>query len=343
MKRLLALLLPLWLLTGAAAAYDGQDAVFARFPLSELAQYAGTSESDWLASALAERGAEGADVYADALTANLASGTARILFPTDGMRIAMTYKSLGSPKFVSYLGDSVFYCTELGKRGVGDFAWALIAAEHCGTSFPSDAANTPESLLQSIAEAELESGGFALMGNTADADATAIVLRALAPYRESCSELVERTLNALAELQRESGAFASLGTETAESTAQVVLALSALGIAPDSDERFVKNGVTCIDALYGFATSDGFAHISGGETDALATAQALSALRAYELPQQNDDSVPASAGAVPSLSSAATDNDSGTTQTVLLVAAAVAVVAGAAVFLRVRFAKQYQK
>lgn len=97
MKRLLALLLPLWLLTGAAAAYDGQDAVFARFPLSELAQYAGTSESDWLASALAERGAEGADVYADALTANLASGTARILFPTDGMRIAMTYKSLGSP------------------------------------------------------------------------------------------------------------------------------------------------------------------------------------------------------------------------------------------------------
>ena len=280
MKRLLALLLPLWLLTGAAAAYDGQDAVFARFPLSELAQYAGTSESDWLASALAERGAEGADVYADALTANLASGTARILFPTDGMRIAMTYKSLGSPKFVSYLGDSVFYCTELGKRGVGDFAWALIAAEHCGTSFPSDAANTPESLLQSIAEAELESGGFALMGNTADADATAIVLRALAPYRESCSELVERTLNALAELQRESGAFASLGTETAESTAQVVLALSALGIAPDSDERFVKNGVTCIDALYGFATSDGFAHIRGGETDALATAQALSALRA---------------------------------------------------------------
>ena len=181
------------------------------------------------------------------------------------------------------------------------------------------------------------------MGNTADADATAIVLRALAPYRESCSELVERTLNALSELQQESGAFASLGTETAESTAQVVLALSALGIAPDSDERFVKNGVTCIDALYGFATSDGFAHIRGGETDALATAQALSALRAYELPQQNDDSVPASAGAVPSLSSAATDNDSGTTQTVLLVAAAVAVVAGAAVFLRVRFAKQYQK
>lgn len=204
---------------------------------------------------------------------------------------------------MSYLGDSVFYCTELGKRGVGDFAWALIAAEHCGTSFPSDAANTPESLLQSIAEAELESGGFALTGNTADADTTAIVLRALAPYRESCSELVERTLNALAELQRESGAFASLGTETAESTAQVVLALSALGIAPDSDERFVKNGVACIDALYGFATSDGFAHIRGGETDALATAQALSALRAYELPQQNDDSVPASAGAVPSLSS----------------------------------------
>ena len=41
----------------------------------------------------------------------------------------------------------------------------------------------------------------------------------------------------------------------------------------------VKNGVTCVEALYGFATADGFAHIHGGETDALATAQALSALR----------------------------------------------------------------
>ena len=231
MKRLQALLLALWLLTGAAAAYDGTEAVFSRFPLDELAAYAGTSEADWLASALAERGAEGASVYADALTANLASGAARIAFPTDGMRIAMTYKSLGSPKFVSYLNDAVFYCGDLGKRGVGDFAWALIAVEHCGARFPDDAANTPETLLKSIAEAELEGGGFALTGTAPDADTTAIVLRALAPHRDACAELVARTLNALSALQQESGAFASLGTETAESTAQAVLALSALGIA----------------------------------------------------------------------------------------------------------------
>ncbi|MFR5865092.1 MAG: hypothetical protein ACLUFV_07935 [Acutalibacteraceae bacterium] len=49
MKRLQALLLALWLLTGAAAAYDGTEAVFSRFPLDELAAYAGTSEADcWL-------------------------------------------------------------------------------------------------------------------------------------------------------------------------------------------------------------------------------------------------------------------------------------------------------
>lgn len=142
------------------------------------------------------------------------------------MRIAMTYKSLGSPKFVSYLNDAVFYCGDLGKRGVGDFAWALIAVEHCGARFPDNAANTPETLLKSIAEAELEGGGFALTGTAPDADTTAIVLRALAPHRDACAELVARTLNALSALQQESGAFASLGTETAESTAQAVLALS---------------------------------------------------------------------------------------------------------------------
>lgn len=124
--------------------------------------------------------------------------------------------------------------------------------------------NTPESLLKSIAEAELEGGGFALTGTAPDADTTAIVLRALAPHRDACAELVARTLTALSALQQESGAFASLGTETAESTAQAVLALSALGIAPDANERFVKNGVTCVEALYGFATADGFAHIHGG-------------------------------------------------------------------------------
>ena len=85
-------------------------------------RYAGTSEADWLAfAALAERGAEGASVYADALTANPASGAARIAFPTDGMRIAMTCKSPGSPKFVSYLNDAVFYCGDLGKRGVSAY------------------------------------------------------------------------------------------------------------------------------------------------------------------------------------------------------------------------------
>lgn len=340
MKRLQALLLALWLLTGAAAAYDGTEAVFSRFPLDELAAYAGTSEADWLASALAERGAEGASVYADALTANLASGAARIAFPTDGMRIAMTYKSLGSPKFVSYLNDAVFYCGDLGKRGVGDFAWALIAVEHCGARFPDDAANTPETLLKSIAEAELEGGGFALTGTVPDADTTAIVLRALAPHRDACAELVARTLNALSALQQESGAFASLGTETAESTAQAVLALSALGIAPDADERFVKNGVTCVEALYGFATADGFAHIHGGETDALATAQALSALRACETPQQSGSATEGTEN-TPAVSPAA--QESGTGRTVFLVAAVAAVAAGAAVFLRVRFTKQYQK
>lgn len=46
MKRLQAFLLALWLLTGAAAAYDGTEAVFSRFPLDELAAYAGTSEAD---------------------------------------------------------------------------------------------------------------------------------------------------------------------------------------------------------------------------------------------------------------------------------------------------------
>ena len=78
------------------------------------------------------------------------------------------------------------------------------------------------------------------------------------------------------------GGYASWGSSNSESVAQVIVALTELGV-PLDDERFVKNGVTVEDALLRFAQESGaFMHVldgSGGD-DGMATEQAFYALAA---------------------------------------------------------------
>lgn len=73
-----------------------------------------------------------------------------------------------------------------------------------------------------------------------------------------------------------------VGSNT-ESTAMVIIGLSAYGIDADSDERFVKNGKSALDALLSFALKDasGFGHDNANTGDGYATEQGFRALVAY--------------------------------------------------------------
>ena len=77
-------------------------------------------------------------------------------------------------------------------------------------------------------------------------------------------------------MQNADGGFSSWGSENAESCAQVLLALNALGL--DDDSRFVKNGHSVLDALLTYQNADGgFCHERGGETNLMASEQAACA------------------------------------------------------------------
>ncbi len=128
-----------------------------------------------------------------------------------------------------------------------------------------------------------EDGGWSLTGaSISDVDVTAMTLQALSPYvndDKAVSEAVSSALRFLSESQLDSGGFKSYGQENAESSAQVLIALSSLGIDFQTDTRFIKNGNTVLNALEGFRLpSGGFAHISDMKFSAGATAQALCAL-----------------------------------------------------------------
>ena len=69
---------------------------------------------------------------------------------------------------------------------------------------------------------------------------------------------------------------------TIESTAQIIVALTALGINPETDSRFVKNGNSAVDALCSYAINGGgFKHTLDGILDNMATEQGYYALTAY--------------------------------------------------------------
>ena len=205
---------------------------------------------------------------------------------TDNARVILALTSIG--KDVTNVGghnllkglDNMAY---VQKQGINGPIWALIALD--SHNYPTSGDVTREKLIQAILDAQLPGGGWTLSGNDADPDMTAMAIQSLAPYyktNETVKAAVDKALEALSALQRNDGGFGSWGTVNSESCDQVIVALTALGIDPTTDSRFIKNGLTVLDALAGFyVTGGGFRHTANGDLDGMATEQGYYALAAY--------------------------------------------------------------
>ena len=211
---------------------------------------------------------------------------------TDNARVILALTALGKD-VTDVAGHNLLVgltdMTYLQKQGINGPIWALIAFD-CGSyEIPAVPAGgdqvTREKLIDLILSKQLDDGGWALSGTAADPDMTAMALQALAPYYESSEEVkaaAYKALETLSQMQLPNGDFGSWGTTNSESSAQVVVALTALGIDPNTDPRFVKNGRSVIDALCGYyVEGGGFRHVAEGEVDGMATEQGYYALTAY--------------------------------------------------------------
>lgn len=172
-------------------------------------------------------------------------------------------------------------------QGLNGPIWALIALNTGGYADSSaEFKKTAKEYTAYILEAEKDGGGWSLNSSetNADTDITAMALTALAPYYKGDSrvkESADRAVLWLSENQNSDGTYSSWGTVNSESCAQVTVALTSLGIDPNKDERFIKNGKSVIDGLLGFYTDGGFKHVSTGKLNAMATEQGYYALTAY--------------------------------------------------------------
>lgn len=205
---------------------------------------------------------------------------------TDNARVILALTAIG--KDVTNVGghnllkglDNMAY---VQTQGINGPIFTLIALD--SHNYPTMGDVTREKLIQVILDAQLPDGGWDLSADKADPDMTAMAIQALAPYyktNETVKAAVDKALEALSALQRNDGGFGSWGTVNSESCAQVIVALTALGIDPTCDSRFVKNGKTPLDALAGFfVDGGGFKHVADKGRDGMATEQGYYALAAY--------------------------------------------------------------
>lgn len=180
-------------------------------------------------------------------------------------------------------------------QGINGSIWALIALDSGMYEIPKvkgiETQTTRDLLIQDILDQEIQEGGFSLSGDAPDPDITAMAVQALAGYmnRKDVKAAVDRAVQTLSDLQKADGGFASFGTKNSESISQVIVALTALGIDPVKDERFIRNGNTVMDALMTFYDNGGgFRHVNTSTAgykpvvNSMATEQAFYALVAYD-------------------------------------------------------------
>jgi len=161
---------------------------------------------------------------------------------------------------------------------------------------------TPEEIADILLKMRHPDNGWSVTGEYGDVDVTAMVLQALAPMYngsvfgesgeaakeeesglyEKVKDMVENGVGFLSAKQLENGDFQSFGVRNAESTAQVITALSALSIDCVNDPRFIKNGNSVLDGLRLYKQTDGsFSHKLGEQSNPTATVQTFYSLVAY--------------------------------------------------------------
>lgn len=181
-------------------------------------------------------------------------------------------------------GSTDSYITDTADDAIGGLGlMSLIFGLHILNNGYQSSSYSADSLAGEILSYQLSDGGWAVIGSYGDVDVTAMALQALAPHtgRSDVRYAVDRALSLLSSKQLDSGGFKSMGSENCESAAQVVTALSALGIDAQYDSRFVKSGGSALSAMLSYRNSDGsFAHIGSGYNES-ATVQAFYAMVAF--------------------------------------------------------------
>ena len=264
-----------------------------------------SEDSIWLVFGLARAGAltsEQGEAYYNNVLAKLESTGSPVINANQSSHnsraiLALTAAGYNATDIGGYnLLGPLANMSYIRAQGVNGPIWALLAFDSKGYEIPqltgvSEAAaaklqTSREKLVQSILGSRKSDGGWAYSGSKSDVDMTAMAIQSLAPYYNTNPEVktaVDEALTWLSSAQNSDGSFSSGGYVCSESSSQVIVALTSLGIDPAKDKRFLKNGKGALDSLMSFYTKGGgFKHVEENyKYNVLATYEGYYALVAY--------------------------------------------------------------
>ena len=196
-------------------------------------------------------------------------------------------------------------------QGINGPIWALRALDAGNYKIPKvsgiENVTTRQKLVNYILSYQLDDGGWNLYYSQSDdkaenakqkaqlkgdPDLTGMAMTALATYRSQTKvkAALDKAAACLSAMQNAEGGYTAWGASSSESISQAICGLTSVGISPNTDSRFKKNGKSLIDALLSFydEKTGGFRHVntaSGGYepvVNQMATEQAYYALAAYK-------------------------------------------------------------
>lgn len=211
---------------------------------------------------------------------------------TDNERIALALTAIGKDpanvggkNLLTALQDKdIMKVTDTSNTDINGLVMGLLALN--SRNYTSDTSW----LVQAVLAQQNEDGSWRASADTksaGDVDMTAMALQALAPYyKDGGNETVNTAVNKA--LQWLSDKYKGTGYTSAESCAQVVIALSALNLDANTDARFTKTvegkTLSVLGNLlqYRVAENGGFKHqFADKAVNEMATEQALCAMAAY--------------------------------------------------------------
>ena len=267
----------------------------------------GSTYGEWAVLAEA-RGNVSASVWYDKYLSNIAKSVASMNGKLDNTntqtkhteysRVILTLTALGedATKFTGSNGTvynlveplfekngSTYRVSEQGNNGT---AFALIALDS-GNYYDNATGTTARNAwIKSLCDAQINNGAWGIDADFpgSNVDMTAMVVQALAPYcstNATVKAAVDKAVEWLSAEYQKTGDYGS-----SESAAQVIVALSALGIDAKTDSRFQHNGISVLSNFLSYAdpNSKGFLHDKqpNSTVNQMASEQAAYTLVAYD-------------------------------------------------------------
>lgn len=240
--------------------------------------------NDFEAIALKQAGKPIPSSYLDGVVNNIKKNGGKFHYITDAAKYTLGTLAAGANP-TNIAGFNIVgsvYNGDATKQGLNGVAFALIALDSANFTVPSSAVWTKEKLINELLANQHQDGGWSLYTNsaTSDPDITAMVLTALAPYKDQAG-VKEKIATAVKYLSNQ---YLDSKIDNSNTAAYIVIALSALGIDANGSS-FLKDHVSLMQNLLSYQNSDGgFAFHSGDQSDnAFSTPESLEALVAYHL------------------------------------------------------------